>query len=142
MRSCASDLKFELLPASKSTPKFYAKWITQSRGKVVWSISIKSSNFGGPWVRIQAPTENMSVFFFCADLFTFFLMKYKRCVHKLCRRFSGMWHFSDFVPFHHILAPRYALLYRKTENGANMWLFLIFLWVGLISKPSKPRKPS
>ena len=51
---------------------------------------------------------------------------------------ASMRHFSDFVPFHHILAPRYALLYRKTENGASMWLFLIFLWVGLISKPSKP----
>ena len=45
-------------------------------------------HFVGPWVRIQAQTENMSIIFLCADFFTFF---YLNCfsnnvggVHKLC----------------------------------------------------------
>ena len=32
-------------------------------------------SFGGPWVRIQARTENMSVIFFCADFSTFSYLK-------------------------------------------------------------------
>ena len=32
-------------------------------------------HFGGPWVRIQARTENISVIFFCADFSTFSYLK-------------------------------------------------------------------
>ena len=32
-------------------------------------------HFGGPWVRIQSQTENMSVVFFCADFSTFSYLK-------------------------------------------------------------------
>ena len=32
-------------------------------------------HFGGPWVRIQARTENMSVIFFCADFSRFSYLK-------------------------------------------------------------------
>ena len=35
----------------------------------------KTYHFGGPWVRIQAQTENVSVIFFCADFYTLFLLR-------------------------------------------------------------------
>ena len=35
--------------------------------------SAESHHFGGPWVRIQARTENVSVILFCADFYAFFL---------------------------------------------------------------------
>ena len=41
-----------------------------------------------------------------------------------------MRHFSDFVPFHRILAPRYALLYKKWKM-VPVWDFFSYFY-GLV----------
>ena len=47
--------------------KLYATpWPRELRRK-----SAEKYHFGGPWVRIQARTKNMSLIFFCADFSTF-----------------------------------------------------------------------
>ena len=55
--------------------------------------SAETYNFGGPWVRIQAWTENMSVIFFCADFSTFSYLKLASdsfgVVHKPCGLSKG-----------------------------------------------------
>ena len=45
-------------------------WLRELRRR-----SAETHHFGGPWVRIQARTENMSVIFFCADFSTFSYLK-------------------------------------------------------------------
>ena len=50
--------------------QYMTSWPRQLRRQ-----SAESHHFGGPWVRIQARTENMSKFFFCEDFFNFFFIK-------------------------------------------------------------------
>ena len=45
-------------------------WLRELRRKLT-----KLYHFGGPWVRIQAQTENVSEIFFCADFSTFSYLK-------------------------------------------------------------------
>ena len=63
-------------------------WLRELRRK-----STKLYHFGGPWVRIQAQTENVSVIFFCKDFSTFSYLKLASDifggVHKQCGLSKG-----------------------------------------------------
>ena len=63
-------------------------WLRELRRK-----STKLYHFGGPWVRIQAQTENVSVIFFCKDFSRFSYLKLASDifggVHKQCGLSKG-----------------------------------------------------
>ena len=117
-------------------------WLRELRRK-----STKLYHFGGPWVRIQAQTENVSVIFFCKDFSTFSYLKLASDifggVHKQCGlskgRGRGCWAAYVIIQFevHHqassAIASKQSLDVKKIytiifcSNATNFASF-IKLW--------------